>query len=50
LIIEPEYVEWDGAQELYPFIFESVGNWTVTTSVTPPEGFVADPKTALNEW
>jgi hypothetical protein len=48
LIIEPEYVEWDGAQELYPFIFESVGNWTVTTSVTPPEGFVAD-QNSLNE-
>lgn len=42
LIIEPEYVEWDGTQELYPFIFESVGDWSVTTSVTPPEGFVAD--------
>lgn len=48
LIIEPEYVEWDGTQELYPFIFESVGDWTVTTSVAPPEGFVAD-KTSLTE-
>jgi hypothetical protein len=42
LIIEPEYIEWDGTQELYPFVFESVGDWTVTTSVAPPEGFVAD--------
>lgn len=42
LVIEPEYVEWDGTQELYPFIFESIGDWTVTTAVTPPEGFVAD--------
>jgi len=42
LIIEPEYVEWDGTQEFYPFIFESVGEWTVNTSVNPPEGFVAD--------
>jgi hypothetical protein len=42
LIIEPEYVEWDGTQEYYPFIFESVGDWGVTTSVDPPEGFVAD--------
>jgi hypothetical protein len=42
LIIEPEYVEWDGETELYPFIFESIGDWSVTTSVSPPEGFVAD--------
>jgi hypothetical protein len=42
LIIEPEYIVWDGTQELYPFIFESIGNWGVTTSVTPPEGFAAD--------
>jgi hypothetical protein len=42
LIIEPEYVEWDGTEELYPFIFESVGDWTVSTSVSPPEGFVSD--------
>jgi hypothetical protein len=42
LIIEPEYVEWDGTEELYPFVFESIGDWSVTTSVSPPEGFVAD--------
>lgn len=48
LIIEPEYVEWDGTEELYPFVFESVGDWEVTTSVAPPEGFVAD-STALAE-
>jgi hypothetical protein len=42
MIIEPEYVEWDGTQELYPFVFQSVGDWGVTTSVKPPEGFVAD--------
>jgi hypothetical protein len=42
LIIEPEYVEWSGVSELYPFVFQSVGDWGVTTSVTPPEGFVAD--------
>jgi len=41
-IIEPEYIEWSGTEELYPFIFDSVGEWNVTTSVTPPEGFVAD--------
>ena len=44
LIIEPEYVEWSetGTVELYPFVFESIGDWTVNVSVSPPEGFVAD--------
>jgi hypothetical protein len=42
LIIEPEYVEWDGTEEYYPFIFESIGDWNVETSVAPPEGFVTD--------
>jgi len=42
LIIEPEYIEWDGTEELYPFIFESIGDWSITTSVAPPEGFVSD--------
>jgi len=44
LIIEPEYVEWSGDSELYPFVFESIGDWNVETSVAPPEGFVADNK------
>lgn len=48
LIIEPEYVEWDGTQELYPFVFQSTGDWGVTTAVAPPEGFVAD-YTSLSE-
>jgi Putative metal-binding motif len=42
LIIEPEYVEWDGTVEYYPFVFESIGDWDVATAVSPPEGFVAD--------
>jgi hypothetical protein len=42
LIIEPDYVEWSSEAELYPFIFESVGDWGVVTAVAPPEGFVAD--------
>ncbi|MDH5515729.1 MAG: hypothetical protein OEY45_11285 [Gammaproteobacteria bacterium] len=42
LITQPEYIEWDSAQEYYPFVFESVGDWNVTTTVQPPEGFVAD--------
>lgn len=49
LIIESEYVEWDGTQELYPFLFESVGDWAVKTSVSPPEGFVADYKSLSEE-
>ena len=44
LIIEPEYIEWDSTQELYPFVFSSVGDWGVTTAVSPPEGFVTDYK------
>jgi len=42
LITEPEYVEWDSTEELYPFVFETIGDWGVTTSVAPPEGFVTD--------
>ncbi|MCH8991051.1 MAG: thrombospondin type 3 repeat-containing protein [Acidobacteria bacterium] len=42
LIIEPEYVLWDETEQAYPFIFETVGDWAVTTSVAPPEGFESD--------
>ena len=42
MIIEPEYVEWTGTQELYPFVFESLDEWGVATSIAPPSGFVAD--------
>ena len=49
LIIEPEYVEWDGTEELYPVIFESIGDWSVTTSVDPPEGFVTDQDSLTEE-
>jgi DNA-binding beta-propeller fold protein YncE len=42
LIIEPEYVEWTSTEQLYPIVLESVGDWNVTTSVAPPEGFVSD--------
>lgn len=44
LIIEPEYVEWTSDEELYVFVFESVGDWGVTVDLEPPEGFVADEK------
>ncbi len=33
---------WDDTEQAYPFIFETVGDWGVTTSVEPPEGFEAD--------
>ena len=49
LIIEPEYIEWSGTQEPYPFIFDSVGDWSVSTSVSPPEGFVADHESLSQE-
>jgi len=42
LIVEPEYVEWTGAEELYPFVLESAGDWSITTSVAPPDGFISD--------
>jgi len=42
LIIEPEFVVWDATSQLYPFVFESVGDWSVTATVAPPDGFVAD--------
>jgi len=42
MIIQPEYVEWSSTTELYPFVLQSVGDWSVTTSLTPPQGFVAD--------
>ena len=44
LITEPEYIEWDSTQETYPFVFETMGDWEVTTSVAPPEGFETDYK------
>ena len=44
LIIEPEFVEWSSSRELYPFVFETEGEWGIVTSVSPPEGFVADHK------
>ena len=27
---------------MYPFVFETIGDWTVGVTVDPPEGFVAD--------
>jgi hypothetical protein len=44
LLIYPEFVEWTSAQELYPFVFRSIGDWSLTTTIEPPKGFVADYK------
>jgi hypothetical protein len=42
VIVEPEYVVWDEEEQLYPFGLEAVGDWEVSASVDPPEGFVPD--------
>lgn len=42
LIVEPDYVEWSSTEELYPFAFESEGDWGVDVAIQPPEGFVSD--------
>ena len=41
-IVQPEYVDWTEDQEQYPFVMVAQGGWDLTTSVTPPEGFVPD--------
>ncbi|MEK7546476.1 MAG: hypothetical protein AAB554_05435, partial [Patescibacteria group bacterium] len=42
-VIEPEYIEWNQSQELYPFVFDAPeGSWDITVTVSPPEGFTAD--------
>jgi hypothetical protein len=41
-IIQPEYMEWTENEEKYPFVMTAQGGWQLTTSVTPPEGFVPD--------
>lgn len=42
VIVEPDYMDWSSTVEQYPFILEAEGDWTVTTSIQPPEGFVPD--------
>ena len=49
LIIEPEFIVWDNTQQLYPFVFETIGDWIVTATVAPPVGFVADYNTLTAE-
>ncbi len=38
-VYEPDYVIWDGTSELYPFVYESEGNWEVDVCLDPPEGY-----------
>ena len=42
VIVTPDYMDWTDSVEMYPFIMEAEGEWQVTTSITPPEGFVPD--------
>jgi hypothetical protein len=41
-IIQPEYIDWTEDQAQYPFVMVANGAWQLTTSVTPPQGVVAD--------
>ncbi len=41
-VIEPEEVIWDETEQLYPFVFDAEGDWDVSVSVQPPDGFVSD--------
>jgi len=41
-IIQPEYMDWTEDVEQYPFVMVAQGGWNLTTSVTPPEGFIPD--------
>ncbi len=38
-ITAPQYVEWSGTEELYPFFFESDSDWTVDVCAEVPEGY-----------
>jgi hypothetical protein len=40
--IHPEEIIWDDTTEPYPYVFESDGDWDVSVSIEPPEGFVSD--------
>jgi len=41
-IVEPEYMDWTSPEEQYPFVLIAEGDWGLETSMTPPEGFVAE--------
>ena len=48
-LIHPLYIGWDSPQESYPFIFESVGAWSIKTTIDVPTGFVSDSTTSQIE-
>jgi len=35
-------MDWASPEEQYPFVLIAEGDWGLETSMTPPEGFVAD--------
>ncbi|HXI29135.1 MAG TPA: MBG domain-containing protein, partial [Vicinamibacterales bacterium] len=41
-IVQPEYLDWTENEEQYPLILVAEGDWSLTTGVTPPAGFVPD--------
>jgi len=41
-IVQPDFMDWNDPTEMYPFVYVAEGQWDVTTSLTPPDGFVAD--------
>src|SRR5262249_45071991 len=46
-LVQPEYYDWTGDVEQYPFVLITQGSWDVTTSLAPPSGFMPD-ASALN--
>jgi hypothetical protein len=42
LIIRPAVMTRDTEVQLYPFVFETIGDWGASVAIQPPEGFVAD--------
>jgi len=41
-VVQPEFLDWTENEEQYPLILVAEGNWSLTTGVTPPAGFVPD--------
>ncbi len=42
IVSEPDMMIWDDVEQEYPYGLESEGEWGVTVTVEPPEGFIAD--------
>ena len=42
IVVEPQDMLWDGTEQLYPFVFDTEGDWDVDVSITPPDGFLSD--------